>query len=585
MELAIRSVTNGTSSVRKAALDYGITKSTLYGRLSEKVQAGAKCGAPRYLTDQEECELEEFLIVCTRMGFGRTRQDVILLVGNLLKSRGLQQQVSSGWWEGFCCRHPNIRLRTPASLSKSRALATDPKVIDRYFDILEETLNQNDLYDKPYQIYNVDETGMPLDPNPMKIVCKRGEKNPSIVTTGKKEQVTVVGCVNAGGVFIPPMIIWNTKQLRAEQTIDEVPGSFYGLSTKGWMDQGLFYLWFTKHFLRYAVPTRPIILLLDGHSSHYSPETIRLAAKHKVILFTFPPNTTHLTQPLDKGIFGPLKIHWRQECQKYIQENPYKIINRFSFGSIFHKAWMKSMISSNITKAFRIVGVYPFNREALKVPISSSPTKKFADKSKLYIPLCSPTVTHQPHVCTSSTLDSSPSPSPLVNVSYSSSEHSSSPSPSHLFRSPVNFTDEEIKRFQRRWENGYDIKTDDRYNLWLEQNCNKHSPDGSDDQTSECRQAMFRSSFSRFLKLPSPPTVPVHLQVKSDRVLTSYECIRAMEEKEKEKKRKLEQKQARQEEQRRRKEEKLEQIRQKQARQEEQRRRKEEKLAKLSISL
>ena len=56
-----------------------------------------------YLTDQEECELEKFFIGCTRMGFGRTRQGVIL----------------KSWTtaaEGFCRRHPNIRLRIPADL-------------------------------------------------------------------------------------------------------------------------------------------------------------------------------------------------------------------------------------------------------------------------------------------------------------------------------------------------------------------------------------------------------------------------------------------------------------------------------------
>jgi len=46
---------------------------------------------------------------------------------------------------------------------------------------------------------------------------------------------------------------------------------------------------------------------MDGHSSHYSPAAICLAAEQEVILLTLPPNTTHVTQPLDKGCFGPLK--------------------------------------------------------------------------------------------------------------------------------------------------------------------------------------------------------------------------------------------------------------------------------------
>ena len=51
--------------------------------------------------------------------------------------------------------------------------------------------------------------------------------------------------------------------------------------------------------------------MMDGHSSQYCPSTIYRASENEVILMALPPNTTHLTQPLDKGTYGPLKIKWR----------------------------------------------------------------------------------------------------------------------------------------------------------------------------------------------------------------------------------------------------------------------------------
>ena len=71
-------------------------------------------------------------------------------------------------------------------------------------------------------------------------------------------------------------------------------------------------MWFNDHFLRYAPPVRPLLLLMDGHSTHFCPDTIRLAAEKDVVLFTLPPNTTHIAQPLDKGCFGPLKTEWKK---------------------------------------------------------------------------------------------------------------------------------------------------------------------------------------------------------------------------------------------------------------------------------
>ena len=46
------------------------------------------------------------------------------------------------------------------------------EVIDQYYDLLEEMLEENDLKDHPAQICNMDESGMPLDPCPPKVVTK-----------------------------------------------------------------------------------------------------------------------------------------------------------------------------------------------------------------------------------------------------------------------------------------------------------------------------------------------------------------------------------------------------------------------------
>ena len=111
-----------------------------------------------------------------------------------------------------------------------------------------------------------------------------------------------------------------------ELAMGEVPGTIYALAGKGWMTAEIFNKWFKCHFLRYASAVRPIILLMDGHSSHYCPETIQLAAAEGVILFTLPPNTTHLSQPLDKGVFGPFKIYWRQVCHDFRVSHPGRVV-------------------------------------------------------------------------------------------------------------------------------------------------------------------------------------------------------------------------------------------------------------------
>ena len=48
-----------------------------------------------------------------------------------------------------------------------------------------------------------------------------------------------------------------------------MPDTLYGMSEKGWTDQELFYYWLTEQFIKHIPPTRPVIQLVDGHSSHY----------------------------------------------------------------------------------------------------------------------------------------------------------------------------------------------------------------------------------------------------------------------------------------------------------------------------
>ena len=249
MEKAISAVTKEGLSIRRAALQFNVPKSSLGDRVSGRVAHGTMSGPPKYLTDAEEIEIVHFLTRTAAIGYPKSRKDVMGLVQQVLDSKGLGKSLTSGWWESFIHRHPNLSLRTAAPMSLVRAQASDPEMVSRYFDLLEQTLVENDLRGKPGQIFNMDESGMPLDPKSPKVVVERGSVA-AAVGSGNKSQVTIVGCVNAVGACIPPMVVWNRKTLAPELTEGEVPGTTYGLSSNGWMDQELFDKWFCNYFLR-----------------------------------------------------------------------------------------------------------------------------------------------------------------------------------------------------------------------------------------------------------------------------------------------------------------------------------------------
>lgn len=112
-------------------------------------------------------------------------------------------------------------------------------------------------------------------------------------------------------------------------------------------------------------------------------------------MFCLPPNTTHRTQPLDKGCFSPLKSHWKSECNKYLKTHPGKVVTRFQFSELFGKAWIKGMTMSNVIEGFKVTGIYPYNPHAVLPKDTESPTKptsRFhkvgADAGLKFLPSC-----------------------------------------------------------------------------------------------------------------------------------------------------------------------------------------------------
>ena len=132
---------------------------------------------------------------------------------------------------GVVFLHPNHSLRAPAPLSNARAEASDPAMLNRYFNLLKEVLTENDLMDRACPIFNMDESGMPLDTPQVRCVAEQGTRDVTAPSSGDKTQITVVACASASGFCMPPMVILNHKLRHYHQSLRRIPG----LSPNGWI--------------------------------------------------------------------------------------------------------------------------------------------------------------------------------------------------------------------------------------------------------------------------------------------------------------------------------------------------------------
>lgn len=436
MDAAIESVLSGTAiSINRAAKDHGIPPTTLKDRLSGRVINGTKPGRVSYLGSDEEKELESYLTKANEVGYGKTRREVKAIAEKVAAEKGVLRcsHISDGWWRRFLQRHPNLSLRSGDATGHVRMNAMTKENITNYFDLLKSCIEENGLQNHPECIYNMDESGLPLDPKPPKVIALKGQRKVRYRCSGNKSQITVLGCCSATGHALPPFIIFQGKQLNYQWTHGEIPGTRYGVSDSGWTDRDLFRGWLMDHFLTHAVAGRPLLLLVDGHSSHYDPDTIRFAKEHNVIIFCLPPHTTHEAQPLDISFFGPLKIHWREVCHAFLQSSPGKAVTKYNFVELFSKAWLKTCLPETICSGFRRAGIVPFCPDVL---LKRCPGSMEVDED----------------VCETSTSQHS-STETLDKVNDCSSDNPT-------------FSPEKEELYQRRFEEGYDLFDED-YERWL----------------------------------------------------------------------------------------------------------------------
>ena len=89
--------------------------------------------------------------------------------------------------------------------------AVNAESMKAYFDLLGQLYDEHGFESHLECVYNMDETGVTLEPHPSKVVTRKGQKKIRHCTSGQKVQITVIGCGSAVGQILPPLIIYAAK--------------------------------------------------------------------------------------------------------------------------------------------------------------------------------------------------------------------------------------------------------------------------------------------------------------------------------------------------------------------------------------
>jgi hypothetical protein len=95
---------------------------------------------------------------------------------------------------------------------------------------------------------------------------------------------------------------------------------------------------------------KPRVLINDGFATHESVELLEFCFHHNIILCRLPSHTSHKLQPLDVGVFGPLKAAYREQVE-HLYRSGAGTVGKQHFTLLYSGARQAAFTESNITSA------------------------------------------------------------------------------------------------------------------------------------------------------------------------------------------------------------------------------------------
>ena len=249
--------------------------------------------------------------------------------------------------------HPQLTLRSTQSLSCARTSCANREIVSDYFGKLASVCAKLNVLMMPMNIFNMDETGVTIVHKGAKVVTEIGRRNVWAITSGEKGKThTIITAVSASG---------------------------YVCSDSRWVNAGLFLVWL-QFYVQFIPPSRPVLLILDGHSSRVN-QSDRLCKKqqYSYALHTsshnaYPPTPRCrsiqifqiLLLPLDVRAFKSFKSFYYKACKMRIAEHPNRVITTEQIASLVGTAWPQSLTAVNFMSGFKKPGIYPSTRERLQ---------------------------------------------------------------------------------------------------------------------------------------------------------------------------------------------------------------------------
>lgn len=100
---------------------------------------------------------------------------------------------------------------------------------------------------------------------------------------------------------------------------------------------------------------------MDGHGSHKTKKFRETCEDNNIIPLYLPPHSTHLLQPLDLGIFGPIKYGYKVKLSKLAHALGTDPVKQQLFLLNYYEARQEKLTKERIIRSWETAGLNPFD--------------------------------------------------------------------------------------------------------------------------------------------------------------------------------------------------------------------------------
>jgi hypothetical protein len=387
MQAALTAFRNKEKTASQAIRDFNIPRQTFYDRLNGKLPRKRAHENSQLLSHAQEKELVRWITELTKTGYSprhatvlemaqiiRRKRDPITLEHSLNAVN--MEKIGDQWIQRFIRRHPELATVRLRKMDIGRVKDTSPERLTKWFADLKSAIEKYNIL--PENLYNMDESGFAIGEVESSVTIINAEMRQRLqrANPGRQEWVTSVECICANGTALPPLIIFKAENLSHEWIPADTPRDwFFSCNTKGWTSNLHGLEWLQRCFepmTRAKAAGRHRMLICDGHDSHITGDFVEHCIDNNIALMILPAHSSHLTQPLDVGLFSPLKKLLASRLEPLIRTGIARI-RKQEFTAAFIRAHTDGFKESNILSGFSGTGIHPFRPPKVLRQIRDSP--------------------------------------------------------------------------------------------------------------------------------------------------------------------------------------------------------------------